>query len=91
MRVEDTSATLAWNQGLANEGTLIGYELFKNGSAVGVFHGQTTTVALASQRAYTFAVRALDSQGSLSSPSPNLTVLTTHTPPSTPSAYRRAR
>lgn len=84
LRVDDSSATLAWNAGAANEGTLVGYELFKNGSAVGVIHGQSATVALASQRTYTFTVRALDSQGSLSAPAPNLTVVTTHTPPSTP-------
>jgi len=85
VRVDDSSATLAWNAGAANEGTLVGYELFKNGGAVGVIHGQSATVALASQRTYTFTVRALDSQGSLSAPAPNLTVVTTHTPPSTPS------
>jgi len=90
LRVEDTSATLAWNAGAANEGTLVGYELFKDGSAVGVFHGQTATVALASERSYVFTVRALDSQGSLSAPAPNLTVLTTHTPPSTPAGLRAA-
>ena len=84
IRVEDTSATIVWNAGAANEGTLVGYELFKDGSAVGVIHGQSATVALASQRSYTFTVRALDSQGSLSAPAPNLTVVTTHTPPSTP-------
>ncbi len=84
LRVGDTSATLAWNAGSANEGTLVGYELFKDGSAVGVIHGQSATVALASERTYIFTVRALDSQGSLSAPAPNLTVVTTHTPPSTP-------
>ena len=84
LRVTDTSATLAWNAGSANEGTLVGYELFKNGSAVGVVHGQSDTVALASARTYTFTVRTLDSAGALSAPAPNLTVVTTHTPPSTP-------
>jgi spore germination protein YaaH len=84
LRVEDTSATIVWNAGAANEGTLVGYELFRDGSAVGVIHGQSATVPLASQRSYTFTVRALDSQGSLSAPAPNLTVVTTHTPPSTP-------
>ncbi len=84
LRVTDTSATLAWNAGSANEGTLVGYELFKDGVAVGVIHGQSDTVALASARTYTFTVRALDSAGALSAPAPNLTVVTTHTPPSTP-------
>ncbi len=89
LRVGDTSATIVWNAGAANEGTLVGYELFRNGSAVGVIHGQSATVTLASQRSYTFTVRALDSQGSLSAPAPNLTVVTTHTPPSTPDGPER--
>jgi spore germination protein YaaH len=84
LRVTDTSATLAWNAGAANEGTLVGYELFKDGAAVGVIHGQSDTVTLASERSYTFTVRALDSAGALSAPAPNLMVVTTHTPPSTP-------
>jgi len=87
LRVTDTSATLSWNAGFANEGTLVGYELFKDGAAVGVFQGQSATVTLASERSYTFTVRALDSQGSLSAPAPNLTVVTTHTPPSTPAGF----
>ena len=84
LNVTDTSATLAWNGGEANSGTLTGYELFKDGAAVGVIHGQNATVALASERQYVFVVRALDSAGFLSAPSPSLTVVTSHTPPSTP-------
>jgi spore germination protein YaaH len=42
------------------------------------------TLALASARSYTFTVRTLDSGGYLSEPAPELTVVTTHTPPSTP-------
>jgi spore germination protein YaaH len=83
--VSDTSATLAWNAGSANGGTLVGYELFENGQEIGVVHGQVATVALASGRSYVFTVRALDSRGYLSAPAPNLTVLTTHTPPPPPS------
>jgi spore germination protein YaaH len=83
--VTDTSATLSWNAGTANGGSLVGYELFKDGEEVGIEHGQTATVTLASSRSYVFTVRALDSRGYLSAPAPNLTVVTTHTPPSTPS------
>jgi spore germination protein YaaH len=83
--VTDTSATLAWNAGSANGSTLVGYELFQDGQELGVEHGQVATVALASARSYVFTVRALDSRGYLSAPAPNLTVLTTHTPPSAPS------
>jgi spore germination protein YaaH len=83
--VTDTSATLSWQPGSANGGaTLAGYLLFKDGTAVGVIHGQSATVALASQREYSFTVRALDSLGSLSAPAPNVTVVTTHTPPPAP-------
>ncbi len=46
--------------------------------------GLTTTVTLASERHYTFTVRALDSYGYLSAPAPEVAVFTTHTPPSTP-------
>ncbi len=84
LSVTDTSATLSWQPGHANSGTLVGYLLFENGSPEGVVHGLTTTVSLASNQTYTFTVRALDSFGYLSAPAPNLTVLTTHTPPSTP-------
>jgi spore germination protein YaaH len=83
--VTDTSATLAWNAGSANGSTLVGYELFQDGQELGVEHGQVATVALASARSYVFTVRALDSRGYLSAPAPNLTVLTTHTPPPAPS------
>lgn len=84
--VTDTSATLAWNAGVAGgSSALVGYELFKDGQEIGVVHGQVTSVALASARSYVFTVRALDSRGYLSSPAPNLTVVTTHTPPSPPS------
>jgi spore germination protein YaaH len=83
--VTDTSATLSWQGGSANSGNLVGYVLFEDGAPEGLVHGQTATVALASQRSYVFTVRALDSAGYLSAPAPNLTVLTTHTPPSTPS------
>ncbi len=83
-RVTDTSATLAWNAGVANGAPLTGYELFKDSKLVGVIHGQSTTVTLASARTYIFTVAAIDSTGALSAPSPSLTVVTTHTPPSTP-------
>jgi spore germination protein YaaH len=83
-RVTDTSATLVWQPGSANSGTLVGYLLYKDGAPVGVVHGQSSTVALASQRSYVFTVRALDSAGYLSAPAPNVTVLTTHTPPPAP-------
>jgi spore germination protein YaaH len=83
-RVTDTSATLSWQAGAATTGTLVGYMLYEDGQPEEVVHGQTVTLALASQRSYTFTVRTLDSGGYLSEPSPELTVLTTHTPPSTP-------
>ncbi|HEY2537143.1 MAG TPA: glycosyl hydrolase family 18 protein [Solirubrobacteraceae bacterium] len=83
-RVTDTSATLSWQAGSANGARLVGYLLFEDGKPSQVVHGQVVTVKLASQRSYVFTVRALDSAGYLSSPAPNLTVLTTHTPPSTP-------
>jgi spore germination protein YaaH len=82
--VTDTSATLVWQPGSANSGTLVGYMLYKDGAAVGLIHGQSATVTLASQRSYTFTVRALDSAGALSAPAPDVTVLTTHTPPPAP-------
>ncbi|MGH2854816.1 MAG: fibronectin type III domain-containing protein [Solirubrobacteraceae bacterium] len=84
LRVTDTSATLSWQAGAANSGRLIGYLLFEDGQPEGVVSGQTATVALASQRHYTFTVRALDSYGYLSAPAPEVAVFTTHTPPSTP-------
>jgi spore germination protein YaaH len=83
-RVTDTSATLSWQAGTANSGRLVGYLLFKNGQPAQVVHGQVVTVTLASQRSYVFTVRAMDSAGYLSAPAPNLTIVTTHTPPSTP-------
>ncbi len=83
-RVTDTSATLSWQAGGANGARLVGYLLFKDGQPAQVVHGQVVTVKLASQRTYVFTVRALDSAGYLSAPAPNLTVVTTHTPPSTP-------
>jgi spore germination protein YaaH len=82
--VTDTSATLAWQAGLANSGRLIGYLLFQDGVPERVVDGQTATVTLASERHYTFTVRALDSYGYLSAPAPEVAVFTTHTPPSTP-------
>lgn len=82
--VTDTSATLSWRAGSANSGAIVGYLLFKDGQPEAFVHGQTATVALASQRSYVFTVRAEDSAGYLSAPAPNLTVVTTHTPPSTP-------
>jgi spore germination protein YaaH len=83
-RVTDTSATLAWQAGAANSGSLVGYILFKDGQPDELVRGQVATVKLASERSYMFTVRALDSAGYLSTPAPNLTVVTTHTPPSTP-------
>lgn len=84
-RVTDTSATLSWQAGSANGASLVGYLLFRDGQPLEVVHGQSATVKLASERTYVFTVRALDSAGYLSAPAPNLTVVTTHTPPSTPS------
>ncbi len=83
-RVSDTSATLSWQPGSATTGTLVGYMLYENGQPEEVVHGQSVTVALASARSYTFTVRTLDSGGYLSEPAPEVTVLTTHTPPSMP-------
>jgi spore germination protein len=83
-RVSDTSATLAWQAGAANSGRLIGYLLFEDGAPERVVSGQLATVTLASERHYTFTVRALDSYGYLSAPAPEVAVFTTHTPPSTP-------
>jgi spore germination protein YaaH len=84
LRVTDTSATLSWQAGAANSGRLVGYLLFQDGQPKRVVNAQQTTVTLASQRHYTFTVRALDSYGYLSAPAPNVSVFTTHTPPSTP-------
>jgi spore germination protein YaaH len=83
-RVTDTSATLVWQAGEANSGTLVGYLLYEDGQPERVVAGQTVTVTLASERHYTFTVRALDSYGYLSAPAPEVSVFTTHTPPSTP-------
>ncbi len=83
-RVTDTSATLSWQAGSANGGSIAGYLLFKDGAPVGLIDGQSATVALASDREYTFTVRAVDSYGYLSAPAPNVTVVTTHTPPPAP-------
>jgi len=83
-RVTDTSATLSWQPGTVTTGTLVGYMLYENGEPEQVVHGQSITLALASQRSYTFTVRTLDSAGDLSEPAPDLVVVTTHTPPSTP-------
>jgi spore germination protein YaaH len=83
-RVTDTSATLSWQAGAANGARLVGYLLFEDGVPEGVVDGQVTTVTLASERHYTFTVRALDSYGYLSAPAPEVAVFTTHTPPSTP-------
>jgi spore germination protein YaaH len=85
VRVSDTSATLSWQAGSAGEGaTVAGYLLTKDGQTVGTVQGQTATVALASDREYTFTVRTMDSHGLLSAPSPSLKVVTTHTPPPAP-------
>ncbi len=83
-RVTDTSATLVWQAGAANSGSLVGYLLYENGAPERVVSGLSTTVTLASERHYTFTVRALDSYGYLSAPAPAVAVFTTHTPPSTP-------
>jgi spore germination protein YaaH len=82
--VTDTSATLSWQAGSAAAGTVTGYLLFKDGQPVGFVQGQIVTVTLASERRYTFTVRTRDSAGYLSAPSPELTVVTTHTPPPAP-------
>ncbi|MFI5009579.1 MAG: glycosyl hydrolase family 18 protein, partial [Solirubrobacterales bacterium] len=87
-RVTDTSATLSWQPGTVSTGTLVGYMLYENGEPEQVVHGQSVTLALASQRSYTFTVRTLDSAGDLSEPAPEVTVVTTHTPPSTPGEPR---
>jgi spore germination protein YaaH len=84
LKVTDTSATLTWTAGSATDGTLAGYLLFEDGKPERVVSGLTATVTLASERHYTFTVRALDSAGYLSAPSPTLDVFTTHTPPPAP-------
>lgn len=84
LAVTDTSATLSWQEGSASSGRLVGYLLYQDGSPKEVVHGQQATVALASERHYSFTVRALDSYGYLSAPAPAVAVFTTHTPPSTP-------
>jgi spore germination protein YaaH len=85
VHVSDTSVTLSWQAGSANEGSVKGYLLYEDGQPLGVVEGQIATVALASEREYTFAVRTMDSYGDLSEPTPELEVLTTHTPPPPPS------
>ncbi len=89
-RVSDTSATLSWQAGSAASGAVAGYLLFEDGEPVGVVQGQIVTVALASERTYTFTVRTMDSAGYLSAPSPELTVTTTHTPPRPPGGLSAA-
>jgi len=85
VHVSDTSVTLSWQAGSANAGaSVVGYVLYEDGAPEGTVQGQITTVALASAREYAFAVRTLDSYGDLSEPTPELKVLTTHTPPPAP-------
>jgi len=88
--VTDTSATLSWQAGTAQDGTVTGYLLFKNGEPEGFVDGQIVTVTLASARSYTFTVRTRDSAGYLSAPAPELTVVTTHTPPPAPQGVSAA-
>jgi len=88
--VTDTSATLSWTEGSTGEGPAAGYQLNEDGHTVGVVHGQRTTVALASAREYTFTVQTMDAAGELSAPSPELTVVTTHTPPPAPASVSAA-
>jgi spore germination protein YaaH len=83
-RVTDSSATLSWLPGKASSGALEGYLLYQDGQPKGLVPSALTTVALASQRSYSFMVRSRDSWGYLSAPSNDLPVVTTHTPPSTP-------
>ena len=82
--VTDTSVTLSWQAGMAPGGTVSGYLLEEDGEPVGFVDAQIATVALASSRRYTFTVRTRDSAGYLSAPTPELVVLTTHTPPPAP-------
>jgi spore germination protein YaaH len=84
VKVSDTSVTLSWQAGSANAGSVKGYLLYEDGQPVGVVEGQITTVALASAREYTFALATMDSYGDLSEPTPELKVITTHTPPPAP-------
>ncbi len=88
--VTDTSATLSWTEGRSDEDTVAGYLLTENGLTLGVVHGQRTTVALASAREYTFTVQTMDATGELSAPSPELKVVTTHTPPPAPASVGAA-
>jgi spore germination protein YaaH len=90
LHVTDTSATLSWQAGVASSGRLVGYLLFQDGVPERVVNGQTATVTLASDRHYSFTVRALDSYGYLSDPAPEVAVFTTHTPPSTPADLHAA-
>jgi spore germination protein YaaH len=87
-QVTDTSATLSWQAGSAVSGSLVGYMLYEDEQPLELVHGQTATVALASERSYVFTVRALDSSGYESAPAPNVTVVTTHTPPSVPGGLK---
>jgi spore germination protein YaaH len=82
--VTDSSAALSWAPGKASSGTLEGYLLYQDGQPKGLVPGTGTTVALASRHSYLFTVRSRDSWGYLSTPSNDLPVVTTHTPPSTP-------
>ena len=84
LSVTDTSATLSWQAGSANSGRIVGYMLYQDGQPKRLVHSQQTTVTLASERHYTFTVRAVDSYDYLSAPAPDVAVFTTHTPPSMP-------
>jgi spore germination protein YaaH len=84
LSVTDTSATLSWRAGSATSGRIVGYLLYQDGQPERLVHGQQVTVTLASQRHYTFTVRAVDSYDYLSAPAPDVAVFTTHTPPSMP-------
>jgi spore germination protein YaaH len=88
--VTDTSATLSWTEGSTADGSVAGYLLSEDGLAVGVVHGQRDTLTLASAREYTFTVRTMDAAGDVSAPSPELKVVTTHTPPPAPTSVSAA-
>lgn len=81
---DERGLQLSWRSGPRGDGRLTGYRLLRNGATIGQTARTGWELGAAPNRAYRFAVVAVDSRGRTSAPSNTVTAVTGHTAPAPP-------
>lgn len=85
---DGASTTISWEPSRAGDSPVAAYRVRRDGATFRQTRGTSVPIPLASNRAATFTITAVDRRGVVSPPSEAVRITTGHTPPPTPADVR---